>query len=230
MESVSNADAERIGPAFSILGMLQTRAKTRTAIRAIASYVQPGMVEEEAVVLAKQVLADAGLARTWHPSRVRFGTNTTRAMKQSSAPGVTLNDNDIFFIDIAPQYGMWEGDGGETFVVGDDAEYLRCADDAKTLFHDVRRVWTTENLTGQDLYRYAARKAQEAGWVLNCDLPGHRISDFPHAAIYTGSLADFDQSPSAMRWILEIHLRHPSGEFGAFFEDMLLPDEYYVPR
>jgi hypothetical protein len=65
------------------------------------------------------------------------------------------------------------------------------------------------------------------GWVLNFDLPGHRVSDFPHAAIYTGSLADFDANPSAMRWILEIHIRDPKGCFGAFFEDMLLPDEYY---
>ncbi len=63
---------------------------------------------------------------------------------------------------------------------------------------------------------------------LNFDLPGHRVSDFPHAAIHTGSLADFDASPSAMRWILEIHIRDPKGAFGAFFEDMLLPDEYYA--
>jgi hypothetical protein len=67
------------------------------------------------------------------------------------------------------------------------------------------------------------------GWELNFDLPGHRVSDFPHAAIHTGSLADFDQAPSAMRWILEIHLRDPQHRFGAFFEDMLLEDSFY-PR
>ena len=60
------------------------------------------------------------------------------------------------------------------------------------------------------------------------DLPGHRVSDFPHAAIYTGSLAEFEASPSAMRWILEIHVRDPKGRFGAFFEDMLLSDDYYA--
>ena len=69
--------------------------------------------------------------------------------------------------------------------------------------------------------------AQSMGWELNFDLPGHRVSDFPHAAIHTGSLAEFEDSPSAMRWILEIHLRDPQRRFGAFFEDMLLGDEYY---
>jgi hypothetical protein len=41
-------------------------------------------------------------------------------------------------------------------------------------------------------------------------------------------LAEFDVKPSAMRWILEIHLRDPQGRFGAFFEDMLLDDSYYA--
>jgi hypothetical protein len=53
------------------------------------------------------------------------------------------------------------------------------------------------------------------------------VSDFPHAAIHTGSLADLAISPSEMRWILEIHLRDPQGRYGAFFEDMLLDDAHY---
>lgn len=66
------------------------------------------------------------------------------------------------------------------------------------------------------------------GRVLNPDLPGHRVSDFPHAAIHTGSLSDYPDHPSSMRWILEIHLNDPQGRFGAFFEDMLLEDAYYA--
>jgi hypothetical protein len=66
------------------------------------------------------------------------------------------------------------------------------------------------------------------GWVLNLDLPGHRESEFPHGAIHTGALADYQESPASMRWILEIHLTDPRGRFGAFFEDMLLEDSYYA--
>lgn len=65
------------------------------------------------------------------------------------------------------------------------------------------------------------------GWDLDPDLPGHRVSDFPHAALHTGALAEYDHAPSSMRWILEIHLLDPQRRFGAFFEDMLLNDADY---
>ncbi len=223
--AVSNA--EQVGPAFSIEGMLQARAQTRKAIRTIAALIKPGMLEEDAVDMAKRTLIASGLNLTWHPTRVRFGSNTTKAMKQASDPGVVLQENDIFFIDMAPRFDAWEGDGGASFTVGHDEEYARCAADAEALFHDVRKVWLNERLSGEALYRYAEQQAKKMGWELNFDLPGHRVSDFPHAAIHTGSLADFQGTPSAMRWILEIHLRHPEKLFGAFFEDMLLEDQDY---
>jgi methionyl aminopeptidase len=219
--------AERVGPAFSVDGMLTARQKTREAIREISRRVAPGMIEEDAVEMGKQVLIDAGLELSWHPTRVRFGVNTIKPMKQASVPGVVLQENDLFFIDIAPRVGAWEGDGGASFVVGSNAEYERCARDAEALFHEVRSVWSKDRLTGQALYAYADKTARAMGWELNFDLPGHRVSDFPHATIHTGSLADLEVSPSAMRWILEIHLRDPQKRFGAFFEDMLLGDEYY---
>lgn len=221
------ATAERVGPAFSVDGMLLARNKTREAITEIASRVMPGMVEEDAVDMAKRVLVESNLALSWHPTRVRFGSNTTKAMKQASVPGVILQENDLFFIDIAPRVGAWEGDGGATFVVGRNAEYERCARDAERLFHEVREVWERERLNGQALYAFADENARAMGWELNFDLPGHRVSDFPHATIHTGSLAEFDATPSAMRWILEIHLRDPQRRFGAFFEDMLLDDTFY---
>ena len=229
MEDITLA-AERVGPAFTEDGMLLARRKTREAIATIAARIRPGMVEEDAVAMAKQVLADMGLALSWHPTRVRFGTNTTRAMKRASEPGVILKENDIFFIDIAPRVDAWEGDGGATFTVGQGAaqqDYARCARDAEALFHAVRAVWQRERLTGQALYAVADDQARKLGWELNFDLGGHRVSDFPHATIYAGALADLDAPPSGMRWILEIHLRHPTLPYGAFFEDMLLEDCFY---
>lgn len=226
---VNNAaqDAEGVGPAFSEDGMMAARAMTRLAIARIAARISPGMVEEDAVAMAKDVLKDIGLSLSWHPTRVRFGTNTTKAMKQASEPGVMLGQDDIFFIDIAPRYEAWEGDGGASFVVGDSPELARCALDAEALFHEVRRAWETKGWSGARLYEFAGERARQMGWVLNLDLPGHRLSDFPHAAIHTASLAATDFRPSPMRWVLEIHLKDPSGRFGAFFEDMLLEDHHY---
>lgn len=219
--------AERVGPAFSVKGMEEARAETRKAIATIAARIRPGMVEEDAVEMAKDIIRSQGHALSWHPTRVRFGKNTMKPMKKESEPGVVLGANDIFFIDIAPRVEHWEGDGGASFVVGEAAEYARCAADAERLFHEVRAVWLDRKWTGQQLYDFAARRAREMGWNLNPELPGHRVSDFPHATIHTGSLADYSDSPSSMRWILEIHLTDPQGRFGAFFEDMLLDDSYY---
>jgi hypothetical protein len=182
------------------------------------------MVEEDAVAMAKRVLADIGIARSWHPTCVRFGRNTTKPMKVASEPGVILGDNDIFFIDIAPRLETWEGDGGASFTVGDDPDHARCARDAERLFHEVREAWATKGLTGRQLYVHAEETARKMGWELNFDLPGHRIGDFPHAAIHKGALADLDFPPSAMRWILEIHILDPQRRHGAFYEDMLLTD------
>jgi len=219
--------AERVGPAFSVDGMVRARAATRTAIAAIAAAIRPGMVEENAVQLAKEIIRAQGHALSWHPTRVRFGANTIKPMKLASAPGVVLGADDIFFIDIAPRVEDWEGDGGATFVVGDAPDYARCAADAQALFHAVRQMWFARQLSGVELYDFAASRATDMGWVLNPDLPGHRISDFPHAALHTGSLADYTETPASMRWILEIHLVDPAGMYGAFFEDMLLDDSYY---
>ncbi|MET0856885.1 MAG: M24 family metallopeptidase [Telluria sp.] len=223
-----SSTAEKVGPTFTVDGMLHARAETRKAIAAIAARIRPGMVEEDAVELAKAVIHEQGHALTWHPTRVRFGSNTMKPMKQPSVPGVILGESDIFFIDIAPRVNESEGDGGAAFVVGDCPEQARCAADAEMLFHDVRSMWRDREWTGRQLYDYAARRADEMGWKLNLDLPGHRVSDFPHAAIHTGALADYAVHPSSMRWILEIHLTDPDGRFGAFFEDMLLDDSYYA--
>ncbi|MCC2957600.1 aminopeptidase P family protein [Massilia sp. IC2-477] len=220
--------AERVGPAFSVDGMMRARAETRKAIKEIAARIRPGMIEEDAVDMAKEIIRAQGHALSWHPTRVRFGANTMKPMKQASAPGIVLGENDIFFIDIAPRVDDWEGDGGAAFVVGHASEYARCAADAERLFHEVRAMWRAHAWTGQQLYDFAAQRAGEMGWRLNPDLPGHRVSDFPHAAIHTGSLADYTAHPSSMRWILEIHLTDPQGRFGAFFEDMLLDDQHYV--
>ncbi len=226
-ETIEQSDLEKVGSAFSKEQMLAMRDRTRSAIHVIAGKIRPGMVEEDAVAMAKDILATQGMLRGWHDVYVRFGTNTTKTFGADSDPGVILGENDIFFLDIGPVWQQWEGDGGDTFVTGDDAEMARSAVDARTLFHIVRKKWKTEGWTGKQLYDFAESKAREMGWELNLDLSGHRISDFPHAAIYDGPMATVDFHPSPLVWVLEIHIRHPTRRFGAFFEDMLLDDSYF---
>jgi Xaa-Pro aminopeptidase len=220
-------DLEAVGPEFSEEKMLFVRERTRNAIHEIAARVKPGMVEEDAVEMAKDLLADLGMLKGWHDVYVRFGPNTLKTFGADSDPGVVLGENDIFFIDIGPVWKDWEGDGGDTFIVGEQPEMARCAADARALFHKVRGKWAAEKVSGKALYEFAIAEAAAMGWELNMDLSGHRLSDFPHEAIYPGPLAEVDFKPKPLLWVLEIHIRDPQMKFGAFFEDMLLADSFF---
>jgi Xaa-Pro aminopeptidase len=219
---------EAVGPAFLKDKMLEMRAKTRATIHAVAAACKPGMVEEDAVAMAKEILAAGDMVRGWHDVYVRFGPNTLKTFGAASDPGIVLKENDIFFLDIGPVWGEFEGDGGETFTVGTAPEMAKCGADAKKLFHIVRKKWESTGMSGRELYEFAIEEAKAMGWELNMDLSGHRLSDFPHAAIYDGPMADLDFKPSPLLWVLEIHIRHPTAGYGAFFEDMLLDDSYFA--
>ena len=221
------SDLEQVGAAFAVEKMLFVRDRVRATIHDIAASVKPGMVEEDAVEMAKDLLAAKDMLKGWHDVYVRFGTNTLKTFGAPSDPGIVLGENDIFLIDIGPVWKEWEGDGGDTFVVGENAVMSQCAADAKKLFHIVRKKWSTEGLNGKELYAFAEEEALKMGWELNLDLSGHRLSDFPHAAIYDGPMMDVDFKPSPLLWVLEIHIRNHERTFGAFYEDMLLDDSYF---
>jgi len=228
-EPVAGPDLEAVGARFNEEKMLLVRDRTRGAIHAIATRVNPGMVEEDAVEMAKDLLADLGMLKGWHDVYVRFGSNTLKTFGAASDPGVVLGENDVFFIDIGPVWKDWEGDGGATFVVGQHSEMERCAANARKLFHTVRQEWAASGKTGKALYDFAIAEAGKMGWELNMDLSGHRISDFPHEVIYPGSLANVEFRPKPLLWVLEIHIRDPQKRFGAFYEDMLMDDSYFKP-
>lgn len=224
MKTQDQSRLEAVGKAYDPERLLAVRGMTRDVIQRIAAAVKPGMVEEDAVDMARDLLAEAGMVRGWHDVYVRFGSNTTKTFGAASEAGVVLGDDDIFFIDIGPVWKDWEGDGGDSFVTGSNPDMRRCADDARAIFHEVRHKWLTEGATGRALYAHAVACAEARGWALNMDLSGHRIADFPHAAVHEGPLAEVDFTPSRLLWVLEIHIRHPTAAYGAFFEDMLLED------
>ncbi|AME28093.1 MULTISPECIES: M24 family metallopeptidase [Burkholderiaceae] len=224
---LSKSSLETVGPNYDAEKMLLVREMTRDAIHQIARAVKPGMVEEDAVDMAKDILAEQGMLRGWHDVYVRFGSNTTKTFGADSEPGVVLGDDDIYLIDIGPTWKQWEGDGGDTFVTGSDEVKARCAADAREIFHEARHHWLATSASGKSLYDFAVRAAEQRGWELNMDLSGHRLADFPHAAIYEGPMADVQFTPSQQLWVLEIHIRNVEMTYGAFYEDMLLPDSYF---
>src|SRR5580692_10061255 len=160
---------EATGKKFQVKPFLEMRQRTRHAVNDIAARVKVGMVEEEARAMARELLTERGMNKGWHHIIVRFGPNTTKDFMEPSEKGVVLGPNDIFFVDIGPVYGDQEGDAGDTFVFGSDADHHRAKKDVKALWDDVRDKWFKEGLTGRDLYDFAESAAAAKGWKLNRD-------------------------------------------------------------
>ncbi|MFP3555351.1 M24 family metallopeptidase [Paraburkholderia sp. SIMBA_049] len=219
---MNSTHKEAVGEHFSLDAMQHARVMTWKAVNAIAADVRPGMRESEANALALRILKDLGMDRIWHPVLVRFGENTLRTFKQRSNGDPVLADNDIFFIDLGAVWAKHEGDAGATFVCGDDPDMQACAQAARTIYDEVEQHWRATGCAGVDLYVYAAQRANAHGFRLNVDIKGHRVSDFPHAIYKAGDLGDFDATPAAGVWILEIQIAHPTRPFGAFHEDLLV--------
>lgn len=212
---------ERTGAAYRREALLHAQAKTWEAVNAIGRRVAPGMRESEAKALAGDVLAELGYERRWHPNIVRFGPNTRLTWKRPSPVDAVLGERDLFFVDLGAVWNGHEGDAGTTFVVGDDPTMHACAVDCRTLWDRVASAWRELRPTGRELYAFAKREATAMGWVLNHEVKGHRVGDFPHAIHKAPDLGSIGHEPGDALWILEIQIRHPEREIGAFHEDLL---------
>lgn len=215
-------EIEKTKPGFAVEKLIAAREKTWEAVAKIAQAMKPGMDEEEAYARSRAILRGMGSEKDWHRPWVRFGASTIHPYGVLPAPGIKLKENDIFFIDIGPVWDGYEGDAGDTFIVGADPELARCRSDAKNIFDRVRARWETERLSGEALFRYAQSEAAKLGWLFNTrGAAGHRLSDFPHAVYFKGNLLSQTFTPSPCAWVMEIQIRHPEKEFGAFYEDLL---------
>jgi len=216
-----NAAADSVGPAWSLPAMRAAQAQAWTAIERLAAAIRPGLRESEAKARGEAIMADLGMGQAWHPLAVRFGANTLRVFSDRGGEDLTLADNDIFFIDIGPVLLGHEADVGASFAVGDDPEMHACAAAARDLWHRIADIWNQGAVRGTALYARAQQDARAMGWHLNLDVRGHRVADYPHPSRQAGKLADLDWVPTPGLWILEIQLRHPTRDFGAFYEDLL---------
>lgn len=213
---------ETVGDNFEADLLIGARDKTLAVILEAARRVRPGLAESEAKELVRRIQAEMGSAKSWHPPQIRFGGNTALAFGEKGLVDPVLQDNDIFFFDLGPIFDGHEGDVGRTFSVGNDAVMQKCCRDVEQIWHEVRQRWLDEGLTGEKLYLFARRFAEEKGWLLSLKkADGHRIADFPHVARKRGSVEGFKTQPMPNRWILEIQIQHPDGAFGAFYEDLL---------
>jgi len=208
------------GDSFSLEKLIQARNIAREITYELSSMIRPGMTEDDAHVVYKSICSKYPIEKQWHPPKIRFGVNTICNFKDQSAP-YTLQEEDIFFIDIGPVIDGHEADYGETFTVGDIYEEKNIAHTSKKIFEEVLNYWNINRVCGEELYDYASERAEHYGYILNLGNDGHRIGDFPHHVHFKGGIPEMDEVIVPNAWILEIHLLNQTRTYGAFFEDLL---------
>jgi methionine aminopeptidase len=211
---------QSVGPTFTLENLHRARDVARDLTYELSSMIRPGMTEPEAHKLYKELSKKHGVQKQWHPPKIRFGSNTLKNFMAVSEP-YTLQEEDIFFIDIGPVIFDHEADYGETFTVGSIFDQKHIADCSKKIFDEVSAYFHAHKVTGDVLYEFAKLRADHYGYHLNMGNDGHRIADFPHHVHFKGGLAECPEVVIPNVWILEIHLWNADKSFGAFFEDLL---------
>jgi Xaa-Pro aminopeptidase len=199
--------------------------------------VRPGITE---MALSQEIHALAaerfGVKAHWHRRIVRTGPNTLRPYREDP-PDLVIQPDDILFLDFGPVFEDWEADFGRTYVLGEDPVKHRLRGDLEPIFRLAKTHFLAHpQITGAELYAFAVRSAEQAGWSFGGTIAGHLVGEFPHEGIdgdrvfqnimpgNTRPLESLDTQGRRRHWILEIHLVDRVREIGGFYEELLTVD------
>lgn len=216
--------------------LLEAQGKAAQLFHAVEArgLIRPGITEsrlnEDIYALAKEMY---GITTYWHKRIVRAGRNTLLPYAENP-PDLTLDEDDILFLDLGPVFEAWEADFGRTFVLGSDPRKHKLQQDVgrafaagKQHFHDHPQI------TSSELYRYAQSLAVQFGWEFGGPIAGHLIGQFPHEKISGDKVTlyvhpdshlpmrSLDENGQKRHWILEIHFVDRLHQIGGFYEELL---------
>lgn len=234
----SQKQIEKVGVPFLGERLLDAQLKTIQVCQEIKSKIEVGMTEVQACKMALDCFKNHGVTKHWHRPTIRLGRGTTLSFFDPIQTEYRLEENTPFYIDLGPVWpgetpsdlGVeYEGDYGDTYVLGQFPEAQHCAEVARSLFYETKNLWRNswlnspdvEKFSGKALYQHLKKRANELGYLLIEGVAGHRIGDFPHQRHSKEQLANIDFIPNPHLWVLEIHIVEPQRRFGAFFEDIL---------
>jgi hypothetical protein len=96
-----------------------------------------------------------------------------------------------------------------------------------------KHYYASPDIAGAELYAFAQRAADEAGWTFGGAIAGHVIGEFSHST-WPGEkdlkrigphnplpMRGVDHLGREQHWILEIHLVDHARTFGGFYERLL---------
>lgn len=227
---VPTNNIEKVGEKFVLEGLLLARQKTIDIMHEIRRALTPGLTEDDARKLALDIFRAHGVEKHWHKPYIRFGAGTALSFHEPLQEKYQLKLNDPFYIDLGPVWPdaehelLYEGDVGDTFILGTNEAAEQCAKTTRLIFSEAQAHWRKLMCTGKELYSFIKQRAGYYGYDLKENVDGHRLSDFPHHYYSRKRLAELDLIPTPSLWVLEIQLVDKSKKFGAFYEDLLMSE------
>jgi Xaa-Pro dipeptidase len=196
--------------------------------------IRPGATESQINAEVYALAGDMfGVDTYWHKRIVRAGRNTL-APYDDNPPDLTIQADDIVFVDLGPVFEKWEADFGRTFVVGSDPHKLKLRDDIAKAFEEGKRYFHAHpDIRADELFAYAEQLAKKYGWEFGGPIAGHLIGQFPHERIPQDKISLYVHPKNNLRmrdthangqprhWILEIHFVDRAREIGGFYEELL---------
>ncbi len=174
-----------------------------------------------------------GIKKYWHKRIVRAGINTLSPYAKNP-PDLTIQEDDILFLDFGPVFEDWEADFGRTYVIGNDPYKLKLKEDIEKAWYEVKDWFEQQtNITGAALYKHVLETAAHYGWTYGSNIAGHLVGQFPHEKLEPQNFGLYihkknnndmhlpgpDGNPR--HWILEIHFIDKEKQIGGFFEQLL---------
>ena len=83
---------ENVSEKFSSELLISAQKKTWALVHELASKLAAGWTEEQAQKEMDAMFAREGVEKKWHPSKIRFGVNSTKSFRELSEPGVLLKE------------------------------------------------------------------------------------------------------------------------------------------
>ncbi len=174
-----------------------------------------------------------GIEKYWHKRIVRAGANTLRPY-DDNPPDLTVQQDDIIFLDFGPVFEDWEADFGRTYVIGTDPYKHKLRSDIEAAWYETKEWFDQQTqLTAAEFYRHIMMVTEKYGWEYGGQLAGHLIGNFPHERLEPGNHSLYvlpdnhndmflpDADGNQRHWILEIHFVDREKQIGGFFEQLL---------
>jgi Xaa-Pro dipeptidase len=196
--------------------------------------IRPGITESrlnaDIYTLAKEMF---GITTSWHKRFVRAGRNTQLPYAENP-PNLSLETDDILFLDLGPVFEDWEADFGRTFVLGSDPLKHKMRQDVGEAFAEGKRYFeATPKITSSEFFHHVSSLANKYGWEFGGSIAGHLIGQFPHERIADDKITlyvhpknhlpmrSLDERGEKRHWILEIHFVDKEHQIGGFYEELL---------